>query len=216
MFKQRDIQLPKITQKNLPEGRRYVSEDGKAYPSVTTVLSKTKDMTHLNEWKKSVGEEEANRIMTHAAKQGTAVHDAIESYVLNQSYPCDLMPMQLQMVKGLREVADNHISEVLTTEAALMSDHLQTAGMVDCVCVFDGKVSILDWKTSRKPKIRDWIHDYFMQESFYAVAFEEMTGIPVAQLVTVMACETGETLIFKEKRDDWIGEFIKRRSQFVQ
>lgn len=212
-FNKVDVELPELKQVNLPEGRRYVNEDGVSYPSVTTVLSASQNKDYLDEWRKAVGDKEANRVSHHASTQGTAVHDSIENYILNRRGK-SVMPHVIHLYKKLKQVADEHIGDVYATEAMLMSNHLKTAGSVDCVAVFDGVLSIIDWKTSKTPKERDDIHDYFMQESFYAVAFEETTGIPVPQLVTVMTCETGQSIIFKEKRDDWIDKFKEKRKLF--
>lgn len=95
-----------------------------------------------------------------------------------------------------------------------MSDHLRAAGTVDCIAEWDGQMSIIDWKTSKKPKRRDWIKNYFMQAAAYAVMFEENTDIPVRQLVIAMACEDGESRLYIEDRDTWIDEFIKVRDQY--
>lgn len=213
-FTKVDIELPKVKQINLPEGRKYVNEEGDSYPSVTTVLSKTADKKFLEEWRKAVGDKEADRVSHHAASQGTAVHDAIEAHILNEEYNKKLMPMQSFLVKGLKKVVNDRLTTVYVTEAMMLSKFLRTAGTVDCIAVFDGVLSIIDWKTSKGIKERDDIHDYFIQTAFYAVAFEELTGIPVPNLVIVMTCETGDILVFKEKRDDWIKEFIKRRYEF--
>lgn len=212
-FKKIDIELPKLEQVNLPEGRRYVNSEGIAYPSVTTVLSSTQDHSFIEEWKKVVGEEEARRVSHHATTQGTIVHDEVERYILNRKGK-SVMPQQAFLYNRLKRTIDEHLSTVYVTEAMLMSNHLRTAGTVDCVGVWDGVLSIIDWKTSKTVKTRDEIHSYFMQESFYAVAFEENTRLPVPNLVTVMACETGEVLVFKEKRDDWIDKFIKVRDDY--
>jgi ATP-dependent exoDNAse (exonuclease V) beta subunit len=99
-------------------------------------------------------------------------------------------------------------------EGRMMSDHLRAAGTVDCIAEFNGKLSVIDWKTSRRLKKREWVENYFMQAAAYAVMFEENTGIPIEQLVIAMACETGETQLFVEHRDDWIGEFLKLREEY--
>ena len=125
-----------------------------------------------------------------------------------------LMPHHMVLVSKLKKVASERITDVYATEAPLMSNFLRTAGTVDCIAKFDGVLSIIDWKTSKAPKDKSEIHNYFMQESFYAVAFEETTKIPVPQLVTIMTCETGQVQVFVEKRDDWIKEFIKVRYEY--
>jgi genome maintenance exonuclease 1 len=88
------------------------------------------------------------------------------------------------------------------------------AGTVDCIAEYKGKMSVIDLKTSKRIKSRDDIHDYFMQCSAYAVAFEEMTGIPVPQLIIIMGVDDEESLIFSEKRNTWIGKFKEIREEY--
>jgi genome maintenance exonuclease 1 len=106
------------------------------------------------------------------------------------------------------------IDNIHCLEDQLYSDHLQVAGTVDCIGEFDGKLSVIDFKTSSRVKSRDSIQHYFMQCAAYAVAFEERTKIPVGKLVVLMAVEDDKPIIFTEKRDDWIGEFVELRKQY--
>jgi genome maintenance exonuclease 1 len=98
-------------------------------------------------------------------------------------------------------------------EGQLWSHDLEVAGTVDLVAEFDGEMAIIDWKTSNWPKKRNQIHSYFMQESAYAVMFEERTGIPVTRLVTLVANKDGYQM-FVEERDDWIDGFRDLRNQY--
>jgi genome maintenance exonuclease 1 len=88
------------------------------------------------------------------------------------------------------------------------------AGRVDCIGEYEGKLSVIDFKTSGRVKTRDDIHDYFIQCSAYAVAFEEMTGNPVSRLVVIMGVDNENTLVFQERRDDWVLEFKKLRAEY--
>jgi genome maintenance exonuclease 1 len=106
------------------------------------------------------------------------------------------------------------IDNVHCLESPLYSDHLQVAGTVDCIAEYEGKLSVIDFKTSKRIKSREDIHNYFMQCSAYAVAFEERTGISVPRIVIIMGVDDENTLIFKEKRDDWIGNFIELRKYY--
>lgn len=108
----------------------------------------------------------------------------------------------------------DRISNIHALETKLYSDHLEVAGTVDCIADFDGKLSVIDFKTSSRVKDRDNIHDYFMQCSAYAVAFEELTNIPVPNLVIVMGVDDEGCFIFKEKRDDWINGFRQLREEY--
>jgi genome maintenance exonuclease 1 len=100
--------------------------------------------------------------------------------------------------------------------AALYSDYLQVAGTVDCIAEFDGRLSVIDFKTSKRIKTREDIHGYFMQTAAYAVMFEERTKIPVDRLVVLMSVDDNPALMFVEKRDDWISSFIELREDYAK
>ena len=109
------------------------------------------------------------------------------------------------------------IDNVHCLETQLYSDHLRVAGTVDCIAEYDGRMSVIDFKTSKRAKARDDIHGYFMQTSAYAVMFEERTGIPVDRLVILMTVdEQPEASVFIEKRDDWIGKFLELREEYFK
>jgi len=118
------------------------------------------------------------------------------------------------MFTRLRDVADEHIDNIRVIEGLMYSDHLRTAGTVDMIAEFDGVLSVIDWKTAARRKTRSKIYNYFKQESAYAVMFEEMTGIPVTQLVTVITSSEGDSQVFVEHRDEWVPEFIKLRDDY--
>ena len=104
--------------------------------------------------------------------------------------------------------------KVYAQEVPLYSDYLGVAGRVDCIAEFDGKLSVIDFKTSRRFKSADKINNYFQQEAFYAIAWEERTGIPITQLVTLIVVDDGSTQVFIEHRDDW-AENCKRRLKSI-
>ncbi len=192
-------------------GRTYKCPDGSSFNSVTTVL-KVLSEDAIQAWRRRVGEDVANKIGVRAANRGTAVHSIIERYLDNNvEYDKDVMPDVLSTFKDVQPILDEHISEILGLEAPLYSKHLKLAGRVDCVGVFDNKLSIIDFKTSRKIKKKEWIHNYFAQASAYAIMFEERTGIPVPQLVIIIAVDNEEPQVFVEKRDDWTDLLFKAK-----
>ena len=192
-------------------GRTYKCPDGSSFNSVTTVL-KVLSEDAIQAWRRRVGEDVANKIGVRAANRGTAVHSIIERYLDNDvEYDKDVMPDVLSTFKDVQPILDEHISEILGLEAPLYSKHLKLAGRVDCVGVFDNKLSIIDFKTSRKIKKKEWIHNYFAQASAYAIMFEERTGIPVPQLVIIIAVDNQEPQVFVEKRDDWTELLFKAK-----
>ena len=206
-------EFPKLERDTKPDGTRvYNTPSGKSYPSVTTVTGLHSKQS-IMEWRKKVGEEAANKISNRAATRGTRIHTLCESYLRGESTEPDIFDQEIY--KGLVPYLDK-INNIHALEDPLYSDHLEVAGTVDCIAEYNGKLAVIDFKTSSKVKERNWIHGYFMQTSAYAVAFEERTGIPVGKMVIIMGVDDHEPLIFEEKRDDWIGEFVKLRQEYKQ
>ena len=195
-------------------GRKYKTPEGLNYPSITTVLS-ILSRDSIAKWRKRVGEAEANKISTRASGRGTRVHEIIEKYINNQEdYRNGYTPDIIQSFIDIRHILDNRIGTVYAMEAPLYSDHLGVAGRVDCVAEFDGKLSIIDFKTSMKPKRIEWIKNYFMQESAYAIMWEERTGMPIVQLVTIISVDNSEPQVFIEHRDNWVRPLRETIAQY--
>ena len=183
--------------------RVYLTPEGDSFPSVTTVLGELKKESILA-WRKRVGEKEANKISTKASRRGTSVHTMCEDYLNNEFNPNKFMPIDYETFKSIQPILDEHLNNIYAQEVGLYSKHLKLAGRVDCVAEFNGKLSIIDFKTSLKPKKREWIDNYFMQEAAYAIMFEERTGIPINQLVTIIAVDNNPPQIFIESRNTWV------------
>ena len=201
--------------------RFYKTPEGLLYPSVTTITGQHgKDK--ILEWRKRVGEEEANRISTKASNRGTKVHKICENYLNNEedyarTNPAHIhktMPDSIAMFKSLQPLLDEHVNNIHALEIPLYSHHLRVAGRVDCIAEYDGKLSIIDFKTSGKLKEESWIKGYFMQCSAYAVMYEERTGIPVSQIVIMIAVESEHPQVFIKKRNDYIKDFISYREAY--
>jgi ATP-dependent exoDNAse (exonuclease V) beta subunit len=124
------------------------------------------------------------------------------------------MPSNIQSFNDLKPLIDSSINNVIMQECQMYSDYLRVAGTVDCIAEYDGTLSIIDFKTSRKPKKKEWIESYFMQTAAYAVMFEEMTKKPIKQLVIMITVDGSEPQVFIENRDDWIWNFVDARSEF--
>lgn len=165
----------------------------------------------IQEWRNRVGAAEANKISSRASRRGTSIHSLCEDYLLGKNPTAD--QFDHEMFKSLVPILDR-IDNIHCLETQLYSHHLQVAGTVDCIAEFDGKLHVIDFKTSSKPKPKDWIHDYFMQTSAYAVMFEELTGIPVGRLLIVMGVDDHEPLVFQEKRNDWVFQFRDLRDKY--
>lgn len=204
-----------ITEQN-DSGRKYVTPEGDKYPSVTTVLSILSEEA-IQSWRVRVGEEEANKISRKASIRGTAVHLIIERYINNEeNFKENFMPHIIESFENVRPILDNRIGDVYAQEAPLYSHHLGLAGRVDCVGVFDDKPSIIDFKTSRKLKKKEWIEGYFVQESAYAIMWEERTGMPITQLVTIIAVDNEEPQVFIEHRDNWTSKLLETINEYKQ
>ena len=214
--------ITKLVQHNLPTGRVYTAEDGsipdEGYPSVTTVLSADKSKKgSIDAWRKRVGDVEADKVMHRASSTGTAVHLVMEDFILDQKPQTKPMPYVYEIANRLKKEIDGKIGKVRMVEGQLFSHYLRAAGTADLIAEFDGKLSIIDWKTSKWNKKSESISSYYMQLAAYAVMFEERTGIPVPQLVIVMSGTNPDSpfsKVFVEKRDDWIGKFIEVREMY--
>jgi len=216
MFKhvEHDVVLPKLTRKTTEAGRRYFTPDGAAYPSITTVLG-ILSKQGIIDWRKRVGEAEANRISTQAATRGTAVHKLAEDYIDNvEGWSKGAMPANIASFNDLKTILDKRLDNVWFQEEFLYSDRLKCAGQVDCIAEFDGQLSIVDFKTSRKPKKEEWITSYFIQASFYAAAFYERTGIPIKQGVILITVDGSEPQVFKVNTYDYLEHFLKVRKEY--
>jgi len=167
----------------------YETPDGKTYPSITTKLSKTKDYSGLNIWRTRVGPDVATHIMQQAGIIGTATHLAIENY-LNNTTSDDKLLLPKAHLENIKPLL-HKINNIHFTEVALFSDEMQTAGTCDCIAEYNGILSIIDFKTSRKKKQNAWIQDYFLQVTAYAKMYYEMSGIEIKQGVVLITGEDG-------------------------
>jgi hypothetical protein len=180
------------------DGKRvYLTPTGHHYPSVTTVIgNNAAKKAGIAKWRARVGEKAANAKTTRATGRGTKYHSIAEDYFNNN---LDLKkykshPLPVLMFHHSRPILDR-INNIYLQEAALYSKHLEIAGRVDCIAEFDGVLSIIDFKTAAEPKREKYLYDYFVQETAYACMLQENYGLSVKQLVTIVACENGETQV---------------------
>ena len=210
------ITLPQITRKTTETGRKYFTPEGNAYPSITTVLSII-GKEAIIEWRKRVGEEEANRISRQAGTRGTAVHTLAENYLNNEEdWKGKAMPANVFSFSTIKPILDKHVNNIWFQEIFLYSDKLKTAGQCDCIAEYDGVLSIIDFKTSRRVKKEEDITNYFIQLCFYAAAFLERTGIAIKQGVIIMCVDDSEPLVFKINTYDYLQHFLSVRKKFKE
>ena len=194
-------------------GRFYATPEGKKYPSVTTVLSILSEDS-IREWRARVGEVEANKVSRRAASRGTTVHSMIEKYIKNEEISLEgVMPHIVYNFNTAKKYLDEFIGTVYALEVPLYSHHLRLAGRVDCIAEWNGKLSVIDFKTSNKTKTKDMIEGYFIQESAYAIMWEERTSVPIKQLVVCIAGDEGPQ-VFIEDRDNWTKELINTINEY--
>ena len=214
MFEHVPVELTEMNTVTTESGRKYRTPEGIDLPSITTVLS-ILSRDSIAKWRKRVGAEEANRISYRASTRGTSVHAIIEKYINNdENFKDGYTPDIISSFLDLKPILDGRIGKVFAQEAPLYSTHLGVAGRVDCVAEFDGKLSIIDFKTSLKQKQIEWIKNYFMQESAYAIMWEERTGQPIVQLVTIISVDAHEPQVFIEHRDNWVRPLRETIAQY--
>ena len=194
MFTHVDCELPKLKRQNI-DGARYYTVNGRPMVSITSVTSHWNKHIFVD-WRKRIGEAEANRITKRATSRGTATHELIENHLLNKEVEFD-KPSPKMLFLQAKETLKN-INNIYALEKSLFSEELGVAGTVDCIAEYNGELSIIDFKTAEKPKPRDWIENYFVQAAAYACMFFERTGIPVKKLVIIMTCENGEVTVYEE------------------
>ena len=211
-FKHNLITIEDINATTTDSGRVYQTPDGKLYPSVTTVLSEhTKK--GVMEWRERVGEEEANKVSRRSAVRGTRFHTLAEKYLKNELTGGDFSLLDYEMFKVAQPVLDK-IDNIRAQEVGLWSHHLRLAGRVDCIAEYEGKLSIIDFKTARREKDVDHIQHYFMQAAAYAIMFEERTQIPVNRLVITIVVEDGFMQIFESRRDYHVEQLLYYRDLY--
>jgi hypothetical protein len=197
-------EIPKLNQINSDSGREYLIENTEiSYPSITTVLGATSDKSGLWAWRRRVGEEEAKRISEMSTRRGTAMHSLCEQYLLNKDPEDDSIDGQM-MYKAIRPYLDN-IDNVRCLETAIYSHKLKVAGTVDCIAEYNGKLTIIDFKTANKPKKEEYIDGYFKQGSFYFWAYYEITGEMPEQILILISVEDGT-----------VQEFILDKAQIIK
>lgn len=200
-------QIDDLKSETFPDGKRYYTlQDGTRLPSVTTVIG-AKKKEAIMAWRKRVGEETANKISKQATSRGTNVHTLCERYIRNEPLG-QIMPDALEMFKSIKPYL-HKINNIHYQEQALWSKNIQMAGRVDLIAEWEGKLSVIDFKTSKKIKYAEDIQDYFAQCTAYSCMYEELVGNPIDQIVVLMAVENENPLVFIEKTGDHLNNLIE-------
>ena len=199
------VNLPEIKATTTDGVRLYETPEGNKYPSITTVLS-VRNKKGLFEWRKRVGDDVANYVARKAATRGTHVHHMCEDYINNdfdeEKHKKKFLPYVL--FNQLRESVLQKIDNIYAQECGLYSDKYKVAGRVDCIAEYEGKLSIIDFKTSSKERSDGWNESYYIQASAYAEMFEERTGIAINQVAILVVTEDGV-----------VQEFVKNKTEYL-
>jgi genome maintenance exonuclease 1 len=189
--------------------RTYITPDGHRVPSVTTILSKTKDMTYLNAWKKRVGEKKAQEIVQRSVNHGSSMHKNLENYILEGTQPTG-NPFTVAMTKKVINHGLVNLNEVWGVEVPLYADSLY-AGTTDLVGTHNGVESIVDFKNARTKRKPEWVEDYSFQLAAYALAHNEMFGTDIKKGVIMLCTHDAEYqefvfegADFEKARDGWL------------
>jgi ATP-dependent exoDNAse (exonuclease V) beta subunit len=213
MFNHVELNLPSL-EREMIDGVRYYKvpskEELQKFVSITSVIS------HFNKekfsaWRKRVGDEEADKITRKATSRGTDAHTLIEHHLKNLDLPT-VQPISEHLFK-IAKPALKRINNIYTLEGSLYSEYFGVAGTVDCIAEFDGELSIIDFKTSKQPKPREWIDGYFVQCCAYACMLHELTGLSVRKFVIIMTCENGEVEVYEEYDKT---KYIKLLTQYIK
>ena len=214
MFNHVDVDLPKLQRETI-DGVRYYSvpeeDELLKLVSITSVTSHFNKEIFVN-WRKKVGNEEADRITKAATTRGTDMHTLTEHYLKNDQVLPEVPPISDFLFK-ISKGELNKIDNIHSLEGALYSKQLGIAGTVDCIAEYDGELSIIDFKTSKKPKPRDWIEHYFVQAMAYGCMLYELKNISVKKLVIIMACENGECVVYEEYNK---AKYIKLLDKYIR
>ena len=211
---------PQLKRIQTPKGRQYVGQDENPVPSVTTILSETGDKSALIAWRKRVGEAEAQRISNESAGLGTKVHNALEKYILQEEYDIKgnnlISVMAKRMVDSMIEEGFCNVDELWGTEVGLIAQGLY-AGTSDAIGLHNGTPAIIDFKTAKKLKKREWIEDYFMQGCAYALAHNEMFDTDIKKIAILMVdreAKFAEYVIEGDEFDEYCEKWANRVADY--
>ena len=217
MFNHVDLDLPQLERETIDGVRYYQTPEGnQKLVSITSIIS------HINrqifiDWRRRVGTEEADKITRKATSRCTDFHTLTEYHLNNDRFETGKVQPLSEFMFLLAKDELSKIDNIHALESSLYSLELGIAGTVDCIAEHASELSVIDFKTSKKPKPRKWIDHYFVQCAAYACMLYEMTGIMVKKFVIIMSCENGECIVYEEynKRkyinllSEYIGEFVE-------
>ena len=212
MFEHINLNLDPLERETIDGVRYYKIPDEDELIKLVSITSIT---SHFNkeiflDWRKRVGNEEADRITKAATTRGTDMHTLTEHYLNNESLP--KVPPISDFLFKISKPKLQKIGKINGLAGPLYSRQLGIAGTVDCIAEYEDELAIIDFKTSKKPKPRDWIEHYFVQAMAYGCMLYEMKDISVKKLVIIMACENGECVVYEERDKS---KYIKLLGKYI-
>ena len=207
-----DFQYEEFSARATKKGRVYDTPGG-IYPSITNILQQTRDNTWLYRWRRRVGEEEANRIATESSSRGTKIHKHMENHMGGKEVDLSSATEdEIQMFHGLK-LYENKITKVYGREIPLYSTSLKFAGRADLVGEWEHTPAIVDYKTSKKPKKREWIKDYFVQGTAYALAHDELYKTKINLIVVLITVENDipQCFTLDLQKEPWVLDELGNR-----
>tara|TARA_B100002019_G_scaffold292071_1_gene314103 strand:+ start:1340 stop:2029 length:690 start_codon:yes stop_codon:yes gene_type:complete len=214
MFEHVELDLSPLERETIDGVRYYKIPDNH---SLLKLVSITSVISHYNKetfakWRKKVGDDKANEITRKATSRGTDFHTLTEHLLNNDELPTGSVQPLSEFLYLIAKDELKNINKIYGLEKALYSKELGIAGTVDCIAEYKNELAIIDFKTSKKPKPREWVEGYFVQCAAYACMLYEMTGIIVKKFVIIMACEDGDCVVYEEYDK---ATYIKKLSQYI-
>ena len=208
----------KLKRETAKSGSRvYLTPGGARVPSVTTVLSKTKDMTFLKEWRESMGEERANEIVQRSIKYGNRVHKNLEDYIMEGTEPSGNV-IAKHMTKQIITKGLSKVSEIWGCEVMLYAEGIY-AGTTDACGLHENDASIIDFKNARSFRKEEWVQDHKLQVAAYALCHNEMFDTNIRKGVVMLATQDGhyqEWIIEDDEFDQACEDWANRLEEYYK
>ena len=200
------LELPRV---EIDGKRYYQTPDGDQYRSVTTILSQLSN-DGIQKWRQQVGEAEANKISSMASRRGTKLHTMMEDYVANvEDFALAKLPTTTSLFLDIQPYVDQNVEEVYGIEYPLYSNRLRAAGTSDLICKYNGKYTILDYKTAGKQKKEQWIENYFIQSTAYGLMCKERYDLDIEQIVILIAVDGDLPQVFVKDPSEYVKRTIE-------
>ena len=191
--------------------RVYKTPTGQIYPSITTVLGKTRDQTSIQRWKSK--EPHHQYITQEAITIGNETHQLIEDYLNNRPSKINADLLSISHFERMKKFL-HKLSEVYGTEEMLYSNKMKLAGTADCIGIYNGNLSIIDYKTKRSDQKIEYLQDYFIQCTAYCIMWEELTGDKISQIVILVSSRKGQLEEFIVNPADYEEELTTRLTSY--